>query len=67
MAYRWNRLATADPTLVHGHFETLWGPAGGPGCLVFFAAEALAGKIPVVHFMDFPHVLREEPARCLSF
>ena len=40
---------------------TLW------GCLVFFAAEALAGKIPVVHFMDFPHVLREEPARCLSF
>lgn len=67
MVYRWNLLATADPTHVHGHFENLWDPAGGQDYLVFFAADALVGKIPVLHFKDFLYVLREKPAHCLSF
>ena len=67
VVYRWNHLATADPTHVHGHFENLWDPEGGQDYLVIFAADALAGKIPVLHFKDFLYVLREKPAHCLSF
>lgn len=45
----------------------LWNPAGGQDYLVFFPADALAGKVPVLHFKDFLYMLREKATHCLSF